>query len=179
VLDRIEDLPCGLFLESFLHAAEADVLEVFEPLEIRHSHTAGVDEGIGDHHDTALVEVLARIGRHRAVGGLADDFCLDPRRIVHRDGVFQSGRYQNVALQLEPGIAFLEVPGTGEIEQGAGLAPVGHHVFDVNPLRRRDRALVLDETDDLRAAFLLETGVDEIDLVGAASEIVDFFVAER
>ena len=52
---------------------------------------SGIDE------DAALVQVLVRVGRGRAVGALGDDLRLDLRRVLHRDLVLERRRDQDVA----------------------------------------------------------------------------------
>ncbi len=88
VFDGVENLPCGLFLESFLHATETHVLEIFEPLEVGDRDPASVDKRVRHHHDAALVKVLAGFGCDGAVGRFGDYLGLDTRHVVHRDGVF-------------------------------------------------------------------------------------------
>ena len=60
-----------------------------------------VGEDVGDDEDAALVQVLVRVGRRRAVGAFDDDLRADARRVVHRDLVLERGRNQDVDVELE------------------------------------------------------------------------------
>lgn len=55
-LDEVEHHLLALLLPLLVEAAEADVREVLEPLEVRHSHSTGVQEQVRD-HDLALLAV--------------------------------------------------------------------------------------------------------------------------
>ena len=50
-LDRLQHRQLVGLLVPLLHAAEADVRQVLQPLEVRHGDAAGVAVDVGDHQD--------------------------------------------------------------------------------------------------------------------------------
>ena len=69
-LDRPQHLQLVRLLVPLLHAAEAHVREVLQPLEVRHGDAAGVAVDVGDDQDALLAEHRIGLRRGRAVGAL-------------------------------------------------------------------------------------------------------------
>ena len=64
-----------LRLEALVHFVFLPevAVAILHPLEVRRRHAAGVGEDVGDDEDAALVQVLVRVRRGRAVGPFGDD----------------------------------------------------------------------------------------------------------
>src|SRR4029077_4649800 len=82
-----------------------------------------VDVGVGDHPDAAPAQDLIRLRRRRAVGGLDHDLRLDPGRVLRRNLPLQSGRDEDVALELECVLPPAPVGRPGEVEDALRLPP--------------------------------------------------------
>jgi hypothetical protein len=77
--------------------------------------------------------------------------------VLARDLVLQRRRHQDVAIQLQPGLAARQVGGAGELEQRPGLLAVRPDLGQVEALGVVDGSLVLHDADQDRARFLEET----------------------
>ena len=75
VLERLDHL-CFEAAVDFVFLPEVAVA-ILDPLEVRGGDAAGVGEDVGDDEHAALVQVLVRLRRRRAVGPLGDDLRLD------------------------------------------------------------------------------------------------------
>ena len=82
-----------------------ELCQVLHPLEIRHRDAAGVGQNVGQHQHIIFVKNGVSAGRGRPVGRLSHDLGAHPRRVLQRDLVFQRCRHQDVALQLQHGVA--------------------------------------------------------------------------
>ena len=157
-LHRLQQPAVGALLESLLHSPEAHVPQILDPLEVGYCDTARVDEGVGYDHDVAPAEDLVGLRGGGPVGRLDHHLRLDPGRVLLRDLALQRGGNENVALELEGLLPARQPGGPGEIGHAASLAPVGHHLLDVEPLGVGDGALRFRQPHQHRPPFLEETG---------------------
>src|SRR5262249_37070807 len=76
-------------------------IQVLDPLEIGYGHTAGIGENVGYTEHPVFVQDAVGGWSDRAVSSLGDDAGLDRRRIFAGNLVFERGRDQDVAINLE------------------------------------------------------------------------------
>ena len=152
------------FLNSYLHAhqqlhvgvvlvlesepAVADVVEVFQPLEVGNRHPARVQVQIGHDQRPVLLQNGVRPRRRRPVSALADYLGLDEGRVLHVDGLFGGAGEQDVALLVHQ-IAFVRF-GAGKAEDRAAVFQlVVFELVRVDPVLVENAAVVLDDSDAL------------------------------
>ena len=152
----MHDFFAAHLVESTVHAAEPNVGQVLDPLEVRHDHAARVDVAVGQDGDAALREDLVTLERHGAVGGLHHELGLDAVGVGRRDLLLQRGGDEDVARQLERSRAVRRVlPASESFESGLVVDP-GTALLDVEALCVRDDAVTLDDRDDPCVVFLRE-----------------------
>src|SRR5688572_19721150 len=156
VLDALQHPLVGPLRKSLFHPPESHVRQILHPLEVRDSHTASVRIDVWNNERPTRKQPLARIGRHRTVRSLDDYLRADSIDVLGRDLVFQRGRDENVAIQLESLGARCDVAGAGEAKYRPGFLAVRHDVFQVEPGFAENRTLSLSESDENPAAFLNE-----------------------
>lgn len=76
VAHQLEDLHVLFLLILLVHAAGGNVIQVFEPLEVRAGYTSSVSEHVGNTNDTSLFKSSLSTESSGSVGALKDDLAL-------------------------------------------------------------------------------------------------------
>jgi hypothetical protein len=142
------------FLLPALHPAEADVAQVLDPFEVGHGHAARVGVEVGDDDRALLAQDVVGARRDRAVGGLDDQGRADAVGVAEVDHALERGGNEEVALGLEQRRAILDIGAAGEALHAAVSRDPLPHGLDVEPVLVHERAVALDDGDDLRAVLL-------------------------
>ena len=79
----------------------ANVIQVLEPLEVRHGHSASVQEQVWYDQDLVVTQRLIRFDSRRPVRSLTDDLGLYSVRVVPGYDLLDGARQQYVALLKE------------------------------------------------------------------------------
>ena len=127
------------------HPAEAHVRQILQPFEVRDGDAARIGEDIRNDHDAFLSEHVIGVGRGRSVGAFQDDLRFDPCRVLACEHVFERGRDEDVALELERIRGSKNIGRAWKAQQRAGALPVIEDLVFVQPLRIVNRPLALGD----------------------------------
>ena len=78
-----------------------DLLQVLNPLEVRHHEAPGVGKDVGDDEDVALVQDGVAVGIDGRVGALADDAGAHRCGVGRGDGRLEGGGDEQVDLERQ------------------------------------------------------------------------------
>src|SRR5678815_4996182 len=84
--------------KMLLQPPESHMRQVLSPFKIGNGHATGVQEDIGNDHDTALVQREFGTRRCRTIGALSENFRSNAVTVVQRDLILERRRNQNVAF---------------------------------------------------------------------------------
>lgn len=79
-------------------SAVADVIQILEPLKIRHGDTTSIEEEVRQDKDTLLLQDLVSLHGCGAVGSFSDDLGVDLVSVLLGDDTLDGAGGQNVAL---------------------------------------------------------------------------------
>ena len=86
---------------------------------------------VRNHHDPFLAKHVVGLGRRRAVGAFEDDLRLDARGVLACQHVFERGRDEHVAVELQRIGAAKNVRRAGKSEKRAGALAVDEDLLFV------------------------------------------------
>ncbi len=137
--------------------------QVFQPLEVRNRHAAGIEEHVGDDDFTSFQKHFLAAGSDGAIGCFRNDFGLDIGSVFIRDDVFQCSGYQNVAIVFQDGFALLfrDRNRAGIVEDGTGFFAELQYIIDVKSVFVVNSAFHFAYAHDDGAAFILRNGAGE------------------
>lgn len=72
------------------------MLEVFQPLKVRHSDTTSVAEHVWKETDSFFEEYFFSFSCGGSIGSLDDEFALEAVGVVEVDGLLKSGRDEDI-----------------------------------------------------------------------------------
>jgi len=89
-----------LLLVFLCHFSGGDMLDVFEPLEVRAGDTTAVDEHVGGDNDASLGQDLFSGEGRGPVGSLEYGLNLDVSSVAHVDGLLRGGRDHSIGREF-------------------------------------------------------------------------------
>ena len=146
---------------ALVHAAEAHMRQILQPLKVRHRHTARVQQHVRNDDHVVLHQVLMGGGRNWAVGTLANQLRTDLCAVLAGDLALQRSRDQNVAVQFQRLGRVV-----GDDLHARVLVVVAHEAarrrleveqrLDVQAVLVDHRRVAFNDANDLRAVLLKE-----------------------
>lgn len=98
------------------------MIEVLEPFEVAHSHTAGVAENVGEELDAFVKQNFLSLHSGRPVGCLHNQFGLELVRVVDVDSLLQGSRNKEITFIVDSRLV-IERFSTGVALDTFGLGP--------------------------------------------------------
>jgi len=91
------------------------VVEILDPLEVGGTVTTGVDEQVGEHVDSHLLQSLTGVGSNGSVGTLGDHLTLEVLNVALVDDVLAVGRDVDIAFLIDGGVVLPGLLGVGVV----------------------------------------------------------------
>ena len=98
LLNGLKKVIVGLPLILEGEATVRDMVEILQPLKVRHGDTAGVDVHVRDNKDALVSQDVVSLRRDGSVGSFRDDLCLDLVRVFSGNCLFHCSGNEDVAL---------------------------------------------------------------------------------
>ena len=144
------------FFLPALHAAKADVAEVFDPLKIADRHPTGIGIHVGYDNGALLAQNFVGTCRNWSVCGFNDQRRLNTCGVPQVDDPFKSGRDENVAGLFEHFRSVCYVVAVGVSRNSPVFGDPRAHHFHVEPVWIVERAVMFDDASDDASVFFHE-----------------------
>lgn len=89
--NHVNQVLLWLLLPLSSHPSGTDVVKIFQPFEVAHSHSSSIAEDVGQELNALLEKNFLCLKSGGSIGSLHDELGLESVSVVNVDGLFQGG----------------------------------------------------------------------------------------